>query len=139
MNALCLDYGTKRIGVAFARTPIAEPIEILQNTKKTPQESASAFVFHRLGELLVQYQVEKLIVGISESEMAQKTRLFIADISRQYPHLDIEEADETLSTYEAVSRMRSLKKTKREGNRDHYAATMILQNYIDLHPDQFPL
>jgi putative Holliday junction resolvase len=132
MNYLCIDYGTKRVGVAIATTPIAEPLEIIPNSTKSMDDVASPFVFRRIQELLDLHAIEKIIIGISEERMAVQTRRFINELETS-TSLPIEEMDETLTSYEAYQQMRPMKKSKREGDRDHYAAATILQNYLDLH------
>lgn len=132
MNILCLDFGTKRIGVAFASTPIAEPLEIIPNSRKTTDQVASVYVIRRILQLIELYKVDKIVVGLSESAMAQLTQRFIEQLQQQTSQ-PIEEMDETLSTFDATAKMKTMKKSKREGDRDHYAAATILQNYLDVH------
>lgn len=132
MNYLCLDYGTKRVGVAVATTPIAEPLEIIPNSTKSRDDVASPYVFRRIQELIQIHAIEKIILGISEERMASQTRQFI-HLLQEIVTLPIEEMDETLTSYEAYENMKPMKKSKREGDRDHYAAATILQNYLDLH------
>lgn len=132
MNLLCIDYGTKRIGIAIATTPLAEPLEVIANAIKSNTEVVSPQAMTRLLLLLDEHHIEKIIVGISEETMAEQTRIFIEKLSEN-TNLPIEEMDETLSSYQAYEYMKSMKKSKREGVRDHYAAAHILQNYLDSH------
>lgn len=135
MNVLCIDYGTKRIGIAIATTPLAEPIEVIPNAIKSNSEIVSPQAMTRLLLLLEEHRIEKIIVGISEETMADQTRIFIEKLS-QNTSLPVEEMDETLSSYQAYEYMKSMKKSKREGVRDHYAAAHILQNYLDSHQEE---
>ncbi len=132
MNILSLDYGTKRIGVAIATTPLAQPLEVIANGTKKASDIVSAGAIDRILEVVEKNAIEKILVGISEDSMAIKTRQFIEKLS-EFTKVAIEEVDETLSSYEASEFMRTMKKSKREGVRDHYAAASILQNYLDLH------
>ncbi len=132
MNILCIDYGTKRIGIALASTPLAEPLQVISNAIKTSAEIITPQALETIVRLLDQHEIQKILVGISEEKMADQTRHFIDRLS-EMTSIPIEEIDETLSTHEAVDAMRSMKKSKREGPRDHIAAARMLQNYLDLH------
>jgi putative transcription antitermination factor YqgF len=132
MNILCIDYGTKRIGVAIATTPLAEPLQVISNGSKNSSEVINAVALESLVRCIDQYDIEKIVVGISEEKMAEQTRRFIEMLATQTT-VPIEEVDETLSTHDALVSMRRMKKSKREGPRDHIAAARILQNYLDLH------
>lgn len=134
MHSICFDYGTRRIGVALASTPIAEPLEVIPNTIQRNDEIITPAALQRIVKLLADHQIDRIIVGISEEQMAVQTRRFIEKL-RSCTDLEIEEMDETLSSYEAYQHMKSLKKSKRDGVRDHYAAAQILQNYLDSHED----
>lgn len=135
MNYLCIDYGTRRIGVAIASTPLAEPLEVIVNSTKSQTEVISPQAMTRILTLVDSHQIDKIIVGISEETMADKTHQFIEQLT-QNTRLPIDEMDETLSSYQAYESMKSMKKSKREGARDHYAAAHILQNYLDSHPEE---
>jgi putative transcription antitermination factor YqgF len=132
MNILCIDYGTKRIGIAIATTPLAEPLEVIANTIKNSSQIITPQALESIIRLIDQHGIEKILVGISEEKMAEQTQNFVTRLSA-LTHVAIEEVDETLSTHDAVSAMRTMKKSKREGPRDHIAAAQILQNYLDLH------
>lgn len=132
MKLLCIDYGTRRIGVAFAATPIAEPLRVISNVTKSSSETITPHALQELLELIEETEADRIIVGISEERMAEKTRDCVAFIE-QSTSVPIEYVDETLSSVEAYQGMRHMKKSKREGDRDHYAAATILQNYIDSH------
>lgn len=132
MNLLCLDYGTKRIGVAVATTPLAQPIGIIANSEKRPVASViSTQAIDRIVELISEFGIEKILVGISEGEMAQRSRQFISELKKNTT-LPVEEIDETLSSVEAGEHMKHMKSKKRRSDRDHFAAASMLQDYLDL-------
>lgn len=135
MNILCLDYGTRRIGVALATTPLAEPLEIISNATKTGSDVATSQALDAILRLVDQHAIGLIVVGISEEAMSQKTRQFI-ELLTQFTSVRIEEMDETLSSYQTYAQMKTMKKSKREGNRDHFAAANILQNYLDTHEEK---
>ncbi|PWU23308.1 Holliday junction resolvase RuvX [Candidatus Cerribacteria bacterium 'Amazon FNV 2010 28 9'] len=133
MNILCLDYGTKRIGVAVAISPLAEPLGIIPNSKNPKlSDIVTDQALAHIEKLVTEYAIEKIVVGISEGEMAEKSRSFIERLKRKV-NLPIDEVDETLSSVRAGEGMRHMKKAKREGNRDHLAAAIMLQEYLDMH------
>lgn len=134
MNYLCLDFGLKRIGVAIATTPIAEPLAIIPNSPKSG-DLISSNVLPAIEKLLREYEINLIIVGISEGEMARKSHSF-ALLLRETFALTVEEADETLSSQEAMSRTKGLKKSKQRAPQDHLAAALILQDYLDLHESE---
>lgn len=135
MNILCLDYGTRRIGVALSTTPLAEPLEIVTNATKTTTDVVTSQAIDAILRLVDQHSIRLIVVGISEEAMSVKTRQFI-EILTQFTSVPIEEMDETLSSYQTYSQMKTMKKSKRDGNRDHFAAANILQNYLDTHEEK---
>lgn len=132
MNVLCLDYGTKRIGVAVATSPLAEPLGIIPNSKNPRlTDVVTDQALAQIEKLLTEFKIEKILVGISEGAMADKTRDFISRLKVR-TSLPIEEVDETLTSFEA-SRMLKKKVAKSHQDKDHLAAAVMLQDYIDLH------
>jgi len=132
MNILCLDYGTKRIGVAVATSPIAQPVGIIPNSKNPSlKDIITSQALDQIEKLLTEFHIEKILVGISEGEMAEKTRAFIDALTKRTT-LPIEEIDETLSSVSATDQMQHMNKKKRRGDRDHLAAAIMLQEYLDV-------
>ncbi len=132
MNILCIDYGTRRIGVAVATTPVAEPLGIIPNSKNPKMSDVvTDQALAQITKLLNEFSIETIVVGISEGEMAEKTRVFIEKLKTQ-TQLPIEEIDETLTSVSASDQMKHMKKAKRRGDRDQIAAAIMLQDYIDL-------
>lgn len=124
MNFLGIDYGEQSIGLAVASGPLAEP---LLTVKKNQALSA-------ISQLIDQHSVGTLILGLSEGQMADKTRAFGTLLETTF-NLPVIYHDETLSSQEvrvAAAKM-GMKKTKREGKIDHLVAAAILQDYLDSH------
>jgi putative holliday junction resolvase len=124
-KVLGIDYGTQRVGVAISQGTLAEPLEILAN---------SDGLIPKLLKLLQEHQVTQIVVGLSENEMAVKTQAFV-DLLRQQTDLPIELNDETLTSatvHERLAEMSGKKQTPK-GPIDHYAAAVILQDWLDLH------
>ncbi len=136
---LAIDYGTKRVGVAIARTSLAEPLTVLLNTEH---------LFDELLKIITEYQPTTIVVGLSEQEMAEQTKQFLerfktylaaqrtATKLQQFPNLPhFIFTDETLSSVEAQKRLHQAGKhhLRQKGPIDHYAAAQFLQEYLDLH------
>lgn len=124
-NYLCLDYGEKHIGVAVATTFIAEPIEVI------PTSMALA----RIKELILEYQITDIVLGLSENIMADKIKAFAQIVSNTYK-LPIHFQDETLSSQDTRRELakQGIKRSIREAKTDHYVAATILQDFLDSHP-----
>lgn len=130
---LGIDYGTKRIGLAVNIGSFAEPLTILPN--KTDQDSpvVSIETLDKLLEILESRQIEQIVLGISEKEMAEKIKDFAAILETK-TDIPLDLMDETLSSQEVSRKMKeanfSLK--KRKGPIDHYAAALILEEWLDV-------
>ncbi|MBD3279372.1 MAG: Holliday junction resolvase RuvX [Candidatus Pacebacteria bacterium] len=124
---LAIDYGTKRLGIAVSHASLAEPLKVIANDNQ---------VFDRLVELCKQLQVEQVIVGLSENQMAAKTKAFVKQLAQVLPgELRPQLVDETLTSQEVRRRLQQqgIKYKKRQGSIDHYAAALILTDYL-AHP-----
>lgn len=118
---LAIDYGTKRVGLAINKGTLADPLMIL------PQDD---HVISEIKAVCKSYKVTALVVGISEGEMEKQTRSFAVRLQQELS-LPVFYADETLSSRETKEKLMSLKKKKRSGPLDHYAAATFLQNWLD--------
>jgi len=121
-NILAIDYGLQHIGLAIATTPLAEPII----TAPTSQ------VITTIRQIIDKYNIDLILIGISENDMANKTRLFADKLTQEF-HLPIKFIDETLSSYETRQQIAqaNMKKKKRQQKTDHFVAASLLQNYLD--------
>lgn len=120
INILGLDYGERRVGVALAQTPIAEPVGVINN---------DSGLMEAIKKLAQQHQAELLVVGVSENVMAQKSREFgqkLKDLG-----LKVEFQDETLSSYEAGEQLRHKGRRFRSKPQDAYQAAVMLQAWLD--------
>ncbi len=125
MRILGIDYGRKKIGLALADGPLAEPWKVIR------VESAKE-ALKKVIEVIKVIQVEKIVVGISEGEMGEESKEFSISLSRSLS-VPVETFDETLTTQEAqkLSTEAGVKRKKRRGLEDAYAAAVMLQNYLD--------
>lgn len=116
-----IDYGTQRVGVALAEGPLAEPLVILKNDKTLIAE---------ILKIVAEYQVQRVVVGLSENRMAELTRQFIQQLQPQLS-IPIELIDETLSSYEMHLKLRNAKQKKKQAPIDHLVAAQLLQEWLD--------
>jgi putative holliday junction resolvase len=116
---LGVDYGDAKIGLALAEATLAEPYKVVANLIEVIKE-------------IKLNKPEKIILGISEGESAEKAREFGAKL-HQETGLEIIFQDETLSTQEAqdLSIEAGMKRSKRHEMEDAFSATLILQRYLD--------
>jgi putative Holliday junction resolvase len=125
MKILGVDYGERKIGLAIASVSLAEPFKILKFDEEIE-------ALDKIEKLIEQEQVEKIVVGVSEGKTAKKTKQF-ADKLQKETKIPIELHDETLSTQEAqkLAIEAGLKRVKRKNLEDAFAATVMLQDYLD--------
>lgn len=126
MIIIGIDYGLSKIGIAIGdmESKLAEPFSVIRVTSET---DALAKVI----KVVEVEEIEKVVVGVSEGETAKKTRAFGEKLSKA--GIEVCYQDETLTTREAqtLSIQTNMKRKKRKAMEDAYAATLILQEYLD--------
>lgn len=135
---LGLDVGSKTVGVAvsdpFGWT--AQGLEIIPIN-----EAKEEFGLTRLGEIISQYEVSKVVIGLPKNmdgsigERAEAS-LKYGELVTEHFDLPVEYEDERLTTMQANRMMieeGDLSRKKRKQVIDKVAAMMILQNYLDRH------
>ena len=132
-NILGIDYGTKRIGLAVNIGSFAEPLTILPNQTDQKNPVVSEETLDKLLEILESRKIDQIVLGISEKEMAEKIKEF-ALILGEKTDIPLDLMDETLSSQEVSQKMKEAKFSlkKRKGPIDHYAAALILEEWLDL-------
>jgi len=125
MSILGLDYGRKKIGLALAISMLAEPYDVIHF------ETIGEAITKIIG-VLKKEKIEVVVVGISEGEMAKESKEF-ADKLREKIIIPVDLQDETLTTIMAqrLSIEAEIGRKKRKKFEDAYAATLLLQNYLD--------
>jgi len=123
MVFLGLDFGIRHVGLALATGPLAEP---LANLKISPK------IFTEIHQICLKQEVEKIVIGISEGKMAQETYRFARKLE-QITNLPVIFQDETLTTEQATRKLieAGSKKAKRKGPKHAFAASLILQEFLD--------
>jgi putative Holliday junction resolvase len=133
---LGLDVGTKTVGVAvsdpFGWT--AQGLEIIQI-----DEAKEEFGLTRLGKIITEYAVEKVVIGLPKNmdgtlgERAEASQKYGELVVDKFD-LPVEYEDERLTTAQANRMMieeGDVSRRKRRKVIDKIAAMMILQNYLD--------
>lgn len=122
MNYLAIDYGTKRIGLAYSLNGIIFTLPMVSNDDKFPKF---------LEKIIFDYHIEKIFVGLSEGKVAEMTKKFVSHLSTMIK-LPIETVEEAVSTIEADSIFRESKKNTKNYKKqiDSIAAAVILNRVI---------
>ena len=119
MRILGIDYGRAKVGLAFGESGLAEPLKVIRykNIK---------ILMDQIKQIAEEEKVNKLIVGISEGEIAKESKEFADKIGAVT-------FDETLSTRDAqtLSRQNGMSRKKRKDMEDAFAASVMLQSYLD--------
>lgn len=132
MRYLGIDYGAKRVGLAFGDdVGVATPLPAVL-------EPAGEARWAKIGEVLKARRATEFVVGYpfnmdgSVGFKAKEVDAFVAELKARFG-LPVHLVDETLTSYAAES---SIKKKDRRGVRDSglidsRAATIILQDFLD--------
>jgi putative holliday junction resolvase len=128
-----LDYGDKTIGVALS-DPLgltAQGLEVIRRAK--PEQD-----LQRLKEIIEQYEVEEIVVGLPKNMNASigsrgELCIAFADNLRDEFKLPVHLWDERLTTVSATRTLleADVSRKKRKAVVDKMAAGFILQGYMD--------
>jgi len=127
---MALDIGERRIGIAVSDSGIlATPYSVLQ--RKSKQED-----FSRLGRLMSELKIERVIVGLPYSlsgpekvgPQARRVKRYAKALAATVP-IPFEYFDESYSTVDAAAFL--FRTGQKKVPLDAAAAAVILQNYLD--------
>jgi putative Holliday junction resolvase len=131
-----LDYGESTVGVAISDSMglTAQPIETI--TRKGEKKLRTTYA--RIRELIEEYQVEKIVVGLplhmngEKGDRAIKSEEFAAELETKVG-LSVELIDERMTTVSAerVLDEGKVKKQDQKAYVDKLAASFILQAYLE--------
>lgn len=130
-----IDYGRKRIGIAYSDPMrlFAQPLTTL--TLKSPSEAVN-----RVCDVLAEYDVELIVIGIPLSlsggeggQMVNEIRAFVEGLQQRGFKTHLE--DEAFTSEVAKDKLRAGGKKEKQmrGKLDVVAAQIILQDYLDAH------
>ena len=130
---MSLDVGSRTIGIACSDALLmtAQGIETIRRTSLEKD-------FNRLQELIAEYEVHELVVGMpknmngTKGERAEKTEEFVEKM-KEVIDLPVSYWDERLSTVMAECQLiaADVSRKKRKSVIDKMAAVVILQGYLD--------
>ena len=136
MRIVGLDLGTKTLGVAIsdATETIASGLTTLRFTENKPVECLTD-----LKKIIDDYDAKLIVIGLPKNmnntlgAAVQRTRDFSSILNDKF-NIPIIEQDERLSSVSAnnVLLQADVSRKKRKSKVDELAATIILQNYLDI-------
>lgn len=123
MRYLGVDYGLRRVGLAASEGELSSPLTTIE-VKNLQDATQKVSQFASINEFT------KIVVGLPEGKIGQTVLGFVKALKKL--GLDVETADETLSSQLATQQMiRSNIPQKARRRNDAEAAAIILQNYLD--------
>lgn len=123
MKYLGIDYGLKRVGLAFSEGSLASAWKVLEINSLTD-------ALEKISRVVASEGIDEVIIGMPGGDIGKATEKFIKGMQQR--GYKIISWDETLSTRHAQDLMIQLgisKKTRKLS--DAYSAAEILQNYLD--------
>ena len=130
MRLLGIDYGDKKIGLAFGDTDarVAVPLEVIKNQ--------SDLTLHALVRRIKEEGIDRVVVGVPLPQgnhsgvQLEKTRKFIARLA-QVASVPVVEEDESFTSAQSI---RLQQEDHSRVEEDALAAMLIVQSYIDQLP-----
>jgi len=129
MKLLGVDYGDRKIGIAFTDTELG----VIFPRNAVIQESGSDVLLN-IKQVVVDESVEKIVVGLpvhmdgNSSEQTNKTQKFI-DSLKENLGAEVISFEERLTTEQVDRKMRDFKVD--EEYKDSIVAMVILENYLE--------
>ena len=122
---LGIDYGRAKVGLALGVGTLAEPLKVIRYKD-------TELLRVELIKIIQENNIDKVVVGLSEGDMAEETKKFVLAI-QPFIHSTIELFDETLTSRDAqkLSIEAGVNRKKRHQMEDAYAASLMLQSYLD--------
>ena len=133
---LAIDYGDRRIGLAVSDLLgiTAQPLGYLT-------VNGDRDAIRQITPYLAEYKIEKIVLGLpknmdgTEGPRVEKTRDFAQKLSEDFPKLPIDFYDERMTTIVAQRALIGMNVRKKEGKKDMLSAAIILQGYMESHPN----
>jgi putative Holliday junction resolvase len=122
---LGIDYGVRKMGLAVSSGSLAEPFKVIS-------VSSTEEALEKIGRIVKSEGIEKIVVGVSEGAMGKESEDFGQELAR-YLKIPVDFEDETLTSQDSL-RMgieAGMKRKKRKEMEDAFAASVMLQSYIE--------
>lgn len=119
-----IDFGRAKIGLAISEGFLAEPYSVIRYEQEKE-------LLEKIKVLVDKEKIDKVVVGVSEGKSAEEATSFGEKLREL--GLEIIFFDETLSTVSAqeLSREAGMKRKKRKALEDAFAASVMLQSFLD--------
>ncbi|MBO5409512.1 MAG: Holliday junction resolvase RuvX [Clostridia bacterium] len=135
-RTLAIDYGDRRIGLAVSDLLgiTAQPVGYLT-------VNGDRDALRQLTGYVKEYQIQKFVLGLpknmdgSEGSRVEKTREFARKLQEDFPEITVEYYDERMTTIVAQRALIGMNVRKKEGKKDMLSAAIILQGYLETHPN----
>lgn len=133
MNTLGIDYGEKRVGLAFGdELAVATPLPAATEAKKLER------IAH-IQDVIQSRRIREIVIGYpynmdgSVGFKAKEVDAFIEALKKAGIDLPIHKVDERLTSHQVETQLRSMnqKWDRKSGEVDSRAATLILQDFLD--------
>jgi len=122
MNYLAIDFGTKRIGLAYSQDGIISTLPVVKNDPE---------LIKNIKKVINEYHIDKIYVGISEGVFGDTTQKFVTYLGSMI-RLPIDTVEEAVSTIEADTIFKKNKKSAKSYHQliDSISAAVILNRVI---------
>lgn len=122
MNYLAIDFGTKRIGLAYSQDGIISTLPVVKNDPE---------LIKNIKKVINEYHIDKIYVGISEGVFGDTTQKFVTYLGSMI-RLPIDTVEEAVSTIEADAIFKKNKKSAKLYHQliDSISAAVILNRVI---------
>jgi len=122
MNYLAIDFGTKRIGLAYSQDSIISTLPAIKNDPE---------LIKNIKKVINEYHIDKIYVGISEGVFGETTQKFVTYLGSMI-RLPIDTVEEAVSTIEADTIFKKNKKSAKSYHQliDSISAAVILNRVI---------
>lgn len=137
MKILGIDYGRKRMGLALCNVlKVACPSGVIIHTDWSRDMIA-------LSEIIEEQEIARIVVGLPKNmndslgEMAEEVKKFAESLQHCFSQIPVVLWDERLTTWQAERLLldAGISPERRKNVRDAIAAAVMLQCYVDSHPD----
>ena len=129
-NLICLDVGEKRIGVATADSGVR--IAVAYTTLEVDGTEIAT-----IAKLVVDQSVDVIVIGYPRNQQGEATAqtAYVENFAQLLKDLGptVVFQDESLTSVIAEQRLIAQKKPYSKGDIDAQAASIILQDYLELH------
>ncbi len=122
MKLLGVDYGLKRIGLAYSEGSLAQPMG-----KLTVDSTTDAL--QKVLRSVHTYEVDTVVIGVPDPDSIGAREF--GEKLREVGDLEVEFVDETMTSLDAQERLKSHPQKKRKELLDSAAATLILTSYLE--------